>query len=316
MPKSKPQYTMRAVVRQTGLTPDVIRVWEKRYNAVSPQRTAAGQRVYAEDDVERLQLLRSATLAGHGIGRIANLPVERLRELLEQGEAVLSESASEAERAFFAQPYLDKCLTAVERLDAEELENTLSRAMVHLGQPSIMDCVLEPLMNRIDELWESGALRIAHEHLASAIIHVFLSSLARHATIEPEAPALIVTTPARQLHEIGALMVAATAAHEGWKVTYLGPNLPAEEIALAAEVNNATAVAVSIVYPGDDAALPDELLKLGELLKLLPAPAVLLVGGRAAASYTVTLDVIGAIRIADMQSLRLQLQTLLTADAS
>ncbi|HVF10738.1 MAG TPA: MerR family transcriptional regulator [Abditibacteriaceae bacterium] len=315
MPTSNPQYTMRAVVRRTGLTPDVIRVWEKRYNVVAPQRTASGQRVYAEADVERLQLLRRATLLGHGISRIANLPVERLRELLAREDVALPEAASEAEKAFFAQPYLEKCLAAVERFDAEELENTLSRAMVHLGQPAIMDCVLEPLMNRIDKLWESGALRIAQEHLASAIIHVFLSSLARHMNSEPEAPALIATTPARQLHEIGALMVAATAAHQGWKVTYLGPNLPAEEIALAAERNSAAAVALSIVYPLDDSALPDDLIKLGELLKLLPSRPALLVGGRAATSYEVALGAIGAIRIEDMQTLRLKLETLLTAGA-
>jgi methanogenic corrinoid protein MtbC1 len=266
--------------------------------------------VYSEADVERLQLLRSATLAGHSIGRIAHLGMDQLQELVMPEVVSVTEGGAEGEMAYFARPYLEQCLAAIESLDAQELDNTLSRALVHLGQPAIVDHVLQPLMNRIDELWVSGALRIAHEHLASAIVRVFLSSLARTAHVEPLAPVLIATTPARQVHEVGALMVAAMAAHQGWKVIYLGPNLPAEEIALAVEKSGAIAIALSVVYPADDTELPGELRRLAALLKLIPVPVVMLVGGRAAAGYADTLDSIGAIRITDMQSLRLKLQQL------
>src|SRR5688500_19017776 len=118
MSPTSPQYTMRAVTRQTGLTPDVIRAWEKRYRAVSPQRTPSGQRAYSQADVERLQLLRDLTLAGHGIGRVANLSIESLRELLEQGNVGNPALAGKAEAAFFARPYLEKCLAAIDQLDA------------------------------------------------------------------------------------------------------------------------------------------------------------------------------------------------------
>ena len=75
-------YPIRAVVRRTGLTAHVIRVWEKRYGAVSPMRTPTNRRLYSDSDVERLQLLHRAMLAGHSIGQIAQLPNERLRALV------------------------------------------------------------------------------------------------------------------------------------------------------------------------------------------------------------------------------------------
>ena len=69
----QPRYPLRAVIRRTGLTADVIRAWERRYGAVSPSRSEGGQRLYSEHDVIRLSLLRKATAEGHSIGEIARL---------------------------------------------------------------------------------------------------------------------------------------------------------------------------------------------------------------------------------------------------
>lgn len=96
--------------------------------------------------------------------------------------------------------------------------------------------------------------------------------------IPPSAPHLIVTTSASQTHELGALIVAAAAVTEGWRVAYSGPNLPAEEIAAAAETLNAQAVALSIVHPPND---PHLVAELQLLRRSLPAEVVLLAGGRA-----------------------------------
>ena len=79
-------HPIRVVARRTGLTSHVIRVWEKRYGAVSPLRTPTNRRLYSDRDVERLQLLHRAILAGHSIGQIAQLPNERLRALVAADE--------------------------------------------------------------------------------------------------------------------------------------------------------------------------------------------------------------------------------------
>lgn len=101
-------------------------------------------------------------------------------------------------------------------------------------------------------------------------------------------------------------MAATTAAAEGWWITYLGPSLPAEEIAAAAETNGSRAVALSIVL-ADDPHVKNELAKLGQLL---PETIALLVGGRSSAHYADVLQQIGAVRLPDLPSFRIELETL------
>jgi methylmalonyl-CoA mutase cobalamin-binding domain/chain len=111
---------------------------------------------------------------------------------------------------------------------------------------------------------------------------------------------MVVVTPLGQLHELGAAMVAAAARDMGWRVFYLGANLPATDIAGAAIQHKANAVALSIVFPGDDSELPKE---LEYLKKLLPPETDLLVGGRASSSYASTLKKIGSIWASDLDEL-------------
>jgi methylmalonyl-CoA mutase cobalamin-binding subunit len=121
------------------------------------------------------------------------------------------------------------------------------------------------------------------------------------------APHLLATTPPRQRHELGALIVAAVAAGEGWRVTYLGPDLPPEEIAAAAREKGARVVALSLVYPPDDPLLGDDLRRLR---RLLPAATALIAGGRASPAYGAVLDEIGMVRADDLPSLRRELERL------
>jgi hypothetical protein len=102
------------------------------------------------------------------------------------------------------------------------------------------------------------------------MVRSVLGALRVAQTPEPGAPELIVTTPSGQAHELGALMAASMASSQGWKVTYLGPNLPAEEIVAAAGRRGARAVALSVVFPADDARLYDELRRLRRLRR--PGP--------------------------------------------
>jgi MerR family transcriptional regulator, light-induced transcriptional regulator len=303
-------HPIRVVARRTGLTSHVIRVWEKRYGAVSPMRTPTNRRLYSDSDIERLQLLRHATRAGHGIGQIASLPTEGLRALIAADETTppsLPKSAGRRSTDSSPQAILDACIEEVERLDAISLEATLTRASVMLSQPVMIEQVIVPLMYRIGDSWHEGTLRVAHEHLASAVVRTSLGNLSRGYAVSPSAPSLVVATPTGQMHELGALVVATTAASDGWRVTYLGPSLPAEEIAGAAHQGGARAVALSIVYPGDDPFLRGELIKVR---RGLGEGVVLLVGGQGSDAYRAVLDEIGAVWLADLAELRERLEVL------
>lgn len=319
------KYPIKAVVNKTGLSSHVIRIWERRYHAVTPERTTTNRRLYSETDVERLSHLQNAVSAGHSIGQIARLPLEKLRQLTQrsiydhaigQQSQIAPLSATEASgsprlrtdsREPAPQDFLESCIAAVRRFDAVQLEATLTRANIALGAIQMIERVIIPFINRIGEMWHEGTMRVMHEHMATAVIRTFCTNLKSTQDLPGAAPTIVVTTPSGQSHELGALIVALLARHQGWNTVYLGPNLPAEEIAAAAEVSQARAVALSIVYPADDASLEQELKKLRNYLR---AEVRLIVGGRATEGYARALNAIGAIQLNDVTGLRNTLNAL------
>jgi methanogenic corrinoid protein MtbC1 len=301
--KDGQKYSIKLVTRRTGLSPDVIRVWEKRYKAVTPERTATNRRLYSEADIERLILLHKATKAGHAIGQVANQPMKNLRQLLHVEEAMARSRKQPAQRvasdASQSVSIVDACIHHVKQLDAEGLKRALQNAEITLSKPAIIEQLIVPLMHKIGDLWRNGTLRVIHEHMASAVVRSFLGNLQQAFEIPATAPGIVITTPIGQLHELGALMAAATASSEGWRVTYLGPNLPAEEIAAAVRQNNAKAVGLSIVYPSDDLRMSEEMRKLR---RGVSNKVAILAGGRVAASYQEILESIEAMYLKDMVS--------------
>jgi methanogenic corrinoid protein MtbC1 len=206
-----------------------------------------------------------------------------------------------------AEELVGRCLAAAHRLDVREMELELDRASVVFSRTHLIERILVPLLRRIGDLWHQGTLRPIHEHMASSVVRSFIGGM--HGAYHPEvsAPHVVVTTPARQRHELGALLAAATAAGEGWRVTYLGPDLPPEEIAAAALQKGARAVALSITYPPDDPMLVDDLRRLR---RLLGSRTALVVGGRACPAYDEVLQEIGCLRVEDLAGLRDALQDL------
>ena len=298
---SHAHHSIKAVVRRTGLSAHVIRVWEKRYGAVKPERTGTNRRLYSEEQIERLNLLRDVIRAGHNIGAVANLPAGRLKKIAEEGESV-----SEQRSGGYSN-LLEECISAVNQLNAHALEAALKRGSLELGAQGLLQKVIAPLAQKIGDMWRDGTITAAHEHFASAVIRVFLGHATRSFASTEGAPVLVVATPNGQLHELGALLAGAAAANLGWHVTYLGPSLPAAEIAGAVLQNHARAVALSLVYPEDDPKLEGELTRLCELL---PPGLPLLVGGRAAPAYENALAKIGALQIKDLAHLCLALDDL------
>ena len=288
------------VSRRTGLTAHVIRIWEKRYGAVEPERTGTNRRRYSEAQIERLNLIRSITHCGHSIGHVAKLSTDKLRKLATENENPIRHSALATAELPASENFLVECVAATKALDAHALEETLKRAEMKLGVQGSLQRVLAPFAQNLGDLWRAGMITAAHEHFATAGLRVFLGNSAKAYRANENDPVILVTTPAGQIQELGALLASATAANLGWRVIYLGANLPAAEIAGVARQNSARAVALSLVYPEDDPRLADELTRLRELL--LPE-VTLLVGGRAMPAYRKVLDKIRATRVKDLNHL-------------
>ena len=280
------QYLISTVSKRSGVKSDLVRAWERRYQAVTPTRTAGGHRVYTDQDIARLKLLNQATSNGHSISQIAQFSLDDLKELLknESGESTqpFISNTSACDRVFLAEDYIEKCYATVLAFDAKALESHFENAIVELGSEAFIEYLLTPLLTQIGERWKTGELRPVHEHMTSAVIRSLTYILRNNHPRSANAPRMIVSTPIGQLHELGALLAAIMAELKGWQVTYLGANLPAEEIAAGVKYTNACALTISISFATDDYIVPKELRRLK---KLIGNDVALIVGGRAAGHF-------------------------------
>lgn len=272
----------------SGVSPHVIRIWERRYNALSPSRTCTNRRMYCDEAVLRLKLLRSLTENGHRIGRVACLCTAELEDLVKKLPSGVA--ANPAESFETAAQFIEAGIEASKRYDSDALRGVLLQARLKLGQRGMLHHVICPLILKIGDDWRQGSLRPSHEHIATAVIRELLLMPVPGSQIATHAPELVVATPAGEVHELGALIVAASARDLGWHVTYLGPNLPVEEISACAIARNARAVALSVVYPDKCPVIESKLRRMRELL---PVAMRLIVGGRAAESYRECLNETG-----------------------
>ena len=295
---------MRVVTRRTGLSAELLRVWERRYRVVVPARTQTGRRLYSDAEIERLHLLHRATLGGRSIGLIASLSNSALVELLRQdadadlppGVVVAADRTSPHAR--HAAAFVAESLRAVERFDHDALNAVLQRASVALSVTDFLEYVVTALLEQVDARWREGTLRRIHGQLTTSVVRRVLERITVSAP--SPAPALLLATVTGQAHELGALMAGAAAAAAGWSVTWLGANLQAEDIAEAARKLHARAVGLSLVHPAGDASVNEELRRLRSLL---PRSTLLIAGGAASAGHAAVLEEIGARRITDLNAL-------------
>jgi DNA-binding transcriptional MerR regulator/methylmalonyl-CoA mutase cobalamin-binding subunit len=301
------RHPIQVAARRAGVSPHVLRAWERRYrNVVSPGRSTGGRRLYSDADIERLRLLHEATRAGRRIGDVAELSIGELEALLTDDRLAVPEPAT-VERSPVTSTIncLNECLDATLDLDQPRLERCLNTAALSLPLSQMIDEVVVPLMQQVGHMWSEGTLTPGHEHFVSSIVSRLLMGLATRLSHGPDAPRLVVTTPRGTHHAIGGLLAALTSAAVGWHVTFLGSDLPARDIAAAAEKLQAECVALSVIYPADAPQIHDELRSLRRDL----GPEVgILVGGRAAATYRTTLAEIDAMLLLDLGSLQQALE--------
>jgi DNA-binding transcriptional MerR regulator len=292
VPKSHPRpaglpvertWPLGSAARSTGLSPELLRAWERRYRAVEPLRTPGGTRRYRAADLERLRLLKAAVDAGHRIGALVGLENPELERL---GAAPAAQTRG----------HLDAVLAAVEALDAAEAQRLLSIGLSALGAGRFTRELALPLAHEIGERWAAGRMGIASEHLASGMLRSLLG-----AALQPGAAALrgarvLFATLPGERHELGLLMAALTATGAGANPVYLGVEVPVEALLEAAPRSGAAALALSLVA----APAAEAERNLAALRSGLPPEVALWVGGAGAAELSLP-D--GVERIASLDAL-------------
>ena len=289
-PRGTPRHPIAVVTERTGLSQDVLRVWERRYSAVNPARGPGGQRLYTDADIERFNLLQAATRAGRSISRVAHLSTESLAAMVQEDAEARERRAPSTTALSENEDVVGSALAFARALDPAALDATLRRATAVMGMPAFIESVAAPLLRRIGDEWHAGRMTPAQEHLVSSLLHDILAESIRSFATRESSRRLLVATPAGERHAIGAALVGAAAAVEGWDVLYLGPDLPADEIARAAVSAGARLVALSVIYVENRDAVVDELRRLRSQL---PRDIALIVGGGAAGAIAPELSAIG-----------------------
>lgn len=282
---TRARYRIGAVARATGVRAETLRIWERRYRAFTPTRTPAGGRLYADEDIERLRLIKQLIDRGHAISRIAQLGETELRDIVGR-QAPQPVPLDDVRRQFVA---------AAARLDVAEANRIAQRAALLLDDRALALDLFVPVLREVGDDWARGKLRICHEHAASQIIRNVLGALlgarqmpvlglrpvqtdsspngSRRGSLWPRT--FVTATPSGELHEFGATLAALLASARGWRIVTLGANVPADDVVAAANQTGASMVGISVV--GEPAAATRA--ELARLAAELPDAVTLVAGG-------------------------------------
>lgn len=234
--------SIAAVERDTGLSKDTLRVWERRYGFPIPERDAIGERSYPLDQVEKLRIVKRLLDAGHRPGRMVPMPVEALQRLSEN-------TVGQIARANLARPAPDLSgyLKLLREHDVEGLRRQLGQACVRLGLGRFVTEVISVLNTLVGEAWMRGQLEIFQEHTYSESVQVVLREAIHSVPVgaPTDRPYVLLTTFPGEPHGLGLLMAEALLAVEGARCLSLGVQTPIWDTVLAAAAYRCDIVALS-----------------------------------------------------------------------
>lgn len=258
-----------AVERDTGLTKDTLRIWERRYGFPQPQRDVHGERVYTQSDIEKLRLLKRLIDQGHRPGKLIGQGVLQLESLASPAPSVRGASGGA--------PTLRPCFELIAQGRSDELHDRLAQSQLHLGLTRFVVEVMAPLTREVGESWARGAIEVYEEHLYSEVAQRVLRNAIR-AIPAGVRPRVLLTTLPQESHGIGILMAESLLALEGARCISLGVQTPVRDIVLASKSQGADIVALSFTAVVNPRHL---LAGLGELRSKLPPEVELWAGGNA-----------------------------------
>lgn len=224
-------YNLKAVVTATGLTPDTLRAWERRYGVPHPQRTPGGHRLYSQRDIDMLRWLVARQHEGMSISRAVDL----WQQLTGQGRDPLDVSLPTSPPQLTAGPVItlrQEWEAACLAFDEQAAETVLSRAFA-LHSPEVVCLeVLQEGLAEIGERWYRGEVSVQQEHFASELALRRLARLMAAAPVSLRPGRILIACAPDELHTFGSLLFALMLRWRGWSTLFLGANVPLERVDL------------------------------------------------------------------------------------
>lgn len=235
--------------RRSGVSPDLLRAWERRYGLLSPTRSTGGLRLYSEDDLLRVQAMQKQLAAGLAAAEAAAAATNQVR----------SHAATSLDTTH-ARDELDAALLDFDDARADAAFDSL---LAGFSLDTVLADVVIPYLHELGARWERGEVSVAQEHFASALLRGRLLGLARGWGQGLGPTALLACAPGEQ-HDLGLMAFGLALRSRGWRIVYLGPDTPSDSLADAARTAQPNAVVVSAVDTRTLKAIRDELTELAD----------------------------------------------------
>jgi DNA-binding transcriptional MerR regulator len=255
-------YSIKDLEKISGIKAHTIRIWERRYALVNPQRTSTNIRYYSDEDLKKLLNISILNQNGFKISKIANLDDDQLRDrVLDLCLDARNNSVQ-----------IESMMVSLLELDERKFLNVLSGAIIKYGFEHTVEFVLFPFLDRIGTLWQAGTINPAQEHFISNLIRqkliVAIDNEMQNFTAT--GPRIIFFLPEGELHEIGLLFYNFLARKEGLDVVYLGMSVPLGDLKQVNQVRPADAFFTSFVSAREKNDLENELQKLRDYFPEIP----------------------------------------------
>jgi len=222
--------------KRVGVSPELLRAWERRYGLLRPARSAGGLRLYSPADVERIALMQQHLAQGMAAAEAAALAVR---------EAAGEEGAGTALRPEAIRGELAEALDA---FDEPRAQAVLDRLLAVATVETLLSEVIVPYLHELGERWQRGEASVAQEHFASGVLRGRLLSLARGWGLGLGPAALLACLPGEQ-HDLGLIAFGLALRSRGWRIVYLGPDSPIDTVEEASRRLEPSLVVLNAVSP-------------------------------------------------------------------
>lgn len=248
-------YNIKKVCQITGLNPNTLRTWERRYNIFEPIRSGTGRRLYTDEDIEKIRCVAQLVFEGHAISNLSGLSLQDLQRMTISQTSVTPTVDPIGSSARIKENHLTEIHTKLSdhltRFELKDITRMIEQCRYRLSPEDFILRIVVPVMDDIGQKIDQGYFTIAQEHAISAIIKfelVKLLSDLRSKEFE-DACVAIISTPEGEYHIIGAICASILFANQGWKIFCLGANLPTDALIHASQALNPDVIAISNVNP-------------------------------------------------------------------
>jgi DNA-binding transcriptional MerR regulator len=235
--------------RRAGVTPELLRAWERRYGLLRPVRSPGGFRLYTDEDAERVARMRRALDDGLSAAEAAHAALEHGQP----SEGLLQDATA-------------RLLMAIEHYDEPAVHSVLDENLAAFGLEAVLRDVILTTLRQVGLGWEQGTLEISHEHFATNLIRGRLLSLTRLWS-RGSGPLALLACPPGETHDISLLAFGLLLRSHGWRILFLGADTPISTLTQTAKT---TRPALAVLTSFDPALLDAEATALRRLTRTIP----------------------------------------------